>query len=58
MLAGGLITQAVSWHWIFYVNVPVGAAAIAAAARVIEPDEGISLRAGIDVAAPFWSPPG
>ena len=50
VLAGGLITQAVSWHWIFYVNVPVGAAAIAAAARVIEPDEGIGLRAGIDVA--------
>jgi EmrB/QacA subfamily drug resistance transporter len=49
VLAGGLITQAVSWHWIFFVNVPVGAVAIAAAARVIEPDHGIGLRAGIDV---------
>jgi EmrB/QacA subfamily drug resistance transporter len=49
VLAGGLITQAVSWHWIFFVNVPVGVAAIAAAARVIEPDkEGIGLRAGTD----------
>jgi EmrB/QacA subfamily drug resistance transporter len=48
VLAGGLITQAVSWHWIFFVNVPVGVAAIAAAARVIEPDTGIGLRAGTD----------
>src|SRR5580704_13195376 len=30
VLAGGLITQAVSWHWIFYVNVPVVAAAAVA----------------------------
>ncbi|HEV2676227.1 MAG TPA: MDR family MFS transporter [Aliidongia sp.] len=25
---GGAITDALSWHWIFYVNLPVGAAAI------------------------------
>jgi len=49
VLAGGLITQAVSWHWIFFVNVPVGAAAIAAAARVIRPDEGTGVRGGTDV---------
>src|SRR5437870_12093804 len=24
LLAGGLITQAVSWHWIFFVNLPIG----------------------------------
>jgi EmrB/QacA subfamily drug resistance transporter len=48
VLAGGLITQAVNWHWIFFVNVPLGVAAIAAAARVIGPDRGIGLRAGAD----------
>src|SRR5437764_564152 len=24
LLAGGVITQVVSWHWIFFVNVPIG----------------------------------
>lgn len=28
-LIGGIITDVLSWHWIFYVNVPVGAAALA-----------------------------
>ncbi|WP_428489753.1 MDR family MFS transporter [Rhodopila sp.] len=28
-LLGGLITDALSWHWIFYVNLPIGAAAMA-----------------------------
>ncbi len=29
-LVGGLLTEHLSWHWIFFVNVPVGAIAIAA----------------------------
>ena len=28
-LLGGIIVQAVSWHWIFYVNIPVGLVALA-----------------------------
>ena len=51
VLAGGIITQAVNWHWIFFVNVPLGVAAIAAAARLIRPDRGIGLRAGADADA-------
>ena len=50
VLAGGIITQAVNWHWIFFVNVPLGVAAIAAATRLIRPDRGIGLRAGADAA--------
>src|ERR1700734_3543040 len=46
VLAGGIITQAVNWHWIFFVNVPLGVAAIAAASRLLGPDRGIGLRAG------------
>jgi EmrB/QacA subfamily drug resistance transporter len=49
LLAGGLLTQAVSWHWIFFVNLPVGVAALLLAARLLEPDRGLGLRAGADV---------
>src|SRR2546423_4135899 len=24
LLAGGILTQAISWHWIFFVNIPIG----------------------------------
>ena len=24
LLAGGVLTQAISWHWIFFINVPIG----------------------------------
>jgi EmrB/QacA subfamily drug resistance transporter len=47
--AGGLITQVVSWHWIFFVNVPIGVVAFALATRVLARDRGIGLRRGADV---------
>ncbi|HYL07759.1 MAG TPA: MFS transporter [Candidatus Udaeobacter sp.] len=49
LLAGGLITQAVSWHWIFFVNVPIGLATAIAASRLLEADRGLGLRRGADV---------
>jgi EmrB/QacA subfamily drug resistance transporter len=47
--AGGLITQVVSWHWVFLVNVPIGLAALALSVRVLPGDRGIGVRAGADV---------
>ncbi len=35
LLLGGLLTQALSWPWIFFVNVPIGVAAIALATRFV-----------------------
>ena len=26
LLAGGVLTEAINWHWIFFINVPVGIA--------------------------------
>src|SRR5437879_10266750 len=49
LLAGGLITQAVSWHWIFFVNVPVGLVTAALSARLLESDRGIGIGRGADV---------
>jgi EmrB/QacA subfamily drug resistance transporter len=49
LLAGGILTHAISWHWIFFVNVPIGVAAILLSARLIESDRGIGLRSGADV---------
>jgi EmrB/QacA subfamily drug resistance transporter len=49
LLAGGLLTQTVSWHWIFFVNLPVGVVATVLAVRLLEADEGIGLGAGADL---------
>jgi EmrB/QacA subfamily drug resistance transporter len=48
LLAGGLITQAVSWHWIFFVNLPIGVATVLLAARFIAPDLALGLGEGAD----------
>src|SRR5437660_2275894 len=50
LLAGGVFTQAVNWHWIFFVNLPIGIAALLLAGRLLESDRGLGLRAGADVA--------
>jgi EmrB/QacA subfamily drug resistance transporter len=49
LLAGGVLTQAINWHWIFFVNVPIGIATAVAARRLIAKDTGIGFRAGADV---------
>src|SRR3989442_4642259 len=53
LLAGGLITQAISWHWIFFVNLPIGLATAVVAARLLDADSGIGLREGADVVGAF-----
>ncbi|MEU4114767.1 MFS transporter [Kitasatospora sp. NPDC028055] len=49
LLAGGALTQTISWHWIFFVNVPIGIVAVLAARRVLTPEQGVGLRRGTDV---------
>ncbi len=49
LLAGGVITQAINWHWIFFVNLPIGLATGLLAIRLVERDRGIGVRNGADV---------
>jgi EmrB/QacA subfamily drug resistance transporter len=49
LLAGGVITQSIDWHWIFFINIPIGLATAAFAARLLAHDPGIGLREGADV---------
>ncbi len=49
LLAGGALTQAISWHWIFFVNVPIGIATALLALRYVEDDKGIGLAKGADL---------
>jgi EmrB/QacA subfamily drug resistance transporter len=49
LLAGGVLTQSLNWHWIFLVNIPIGIATAFFALRLLEPDPGIGLRKGADV---------
>jgi EmrB/QacA subfamily drug resistance transporter len=49
LLMGGVLTQAINWHWIFFVNLPIGIATLVLARRLVEDDKGIGLREGADV---------
>jgi MFS family permease len=48
LLAGGLLTEALSWHWIFFVNLPIGVAAFALGRALIPADTGLGLEHGVD----------
>jgi EmrB/QacA subfamily drug resistance transporter len=48
LLAGGLLTEALSWHWVFFVNLPVGVAAFVLGQLLIPDDEGLGLGHGVD----------
>jgi EmrB/QacA subfamily drug resistance transporter len=49
LLAGGVVTQSINWHWIFFINVPIGIATAAFALRRLEPDRGIGFGQGADI---------
>src|SRR5882757_9316084 len=49
LLAGGVLTQSLDWHWIFFVNVPIGIFAFVLGSALIVENEGIGLSGGVDV---------
>jgi MFS family permease len=48
LLTGGLLTQALSWHWVFFVNLPIGLATLALGQVLIRADRGLGLGHGVD----------
>ncbi len=48
LLAGGVLTQLLSWHWIFFVNLPIGIVAVLAGRAMIPSDNGLGIKQGVD----------
>jgi EmrB/QacA subfamily drug resistance transporter len=48
LLAGGVLTQGINWHWIFFVNLPIGVATAFFATRLLPADRGVGLHQGAD----------
>jgi EmrB/QacA subfamily drug resistance transporter len=49
LLLGGVLTESISWHWIFFINVPIGIAACVLARRLVADRPGIGFAAGADL---------
>ncbi|HZC74354.1 MAG TPA: MFS transporter [Gaiellaceae bacterium] len=50
LVLGGALTQAFSWRWIFFVNVPVGIFAFLAALRIVPESKDEHVHHGYDIA--------
>ena len=49
LLAGGVLTQSLSWHWIFFINVPIGIVTFLLGRVLISETERPGLGQGVDV---------
>ena len=49
LLAGGALTQAINWHWIFFINLPIGLVTVVLGKALIRENVGIGLKNGVDV---------
>jgi EmrB/QacA subfamily drug resistance transporter len=50
VLLGGILTDALSWHWIFLVNVPIGVLVYALSLKLVSADQGAGVGGRLDVA--------
>jgi EmrB/QacA subfamily drug resistance transporter len=48
LIAGGVLTDVINWHWIFFVNLPIGVATAVLARRLVDEDPPADSRGGAD----------
>src|SRR5205823_12914758 len=41
LLVGGVLTEALNWHWIFFINIPIGVAAMLLGLALLEDSPGL-----------------
>jgi EmrB/QacA subfamily drug resistance transporter len=49
LLAGGVLTDLLNWHWIFFINLPIGLVTYLLARKYVPADEGMGTSNGLDV---------
>jgi EmrB/QacA subfamily drug resistance transporter len=49
LLAGGVLTQGVNWHWIFFINIPIGIVTAVLAVRLLPRNTGAGFGRGADI---------
>jgi EmrB/QacA subfamily drug resistance transporter len=55
LLVGGYVTQALSWHWIFFINLPIGIVTFVLGTFLLDENAGLGIRAGLDVGGALLS---
>jgi EmrB/QacA subfamily drug resistance transporter len=48
LILGGVLTESINWHWIFFINIPIGIAVGVMAQKLLTKDQGIGLDKGMD----------
>ena len=49
LVVGGVISQTINWHWIFFINLPIGVVTFLLGRALIEENVGLGIRNGIDI---------
>jgi MFS family permease len=48
LLLGGALTQSIDWHWIFFINLPIGLAAVLLGRALLQEGRALGLNHGLD----------